>query len=43
MGWGVGGRKEKQGFALMMLDEGGFEEMLKWIVGISDAFKVSFF
>ena len=39
-GWGVGGRAEKQGFALLMLDEGDALAMLHWIVGLSDAFKV---
>ncbi|KAM0753820.1 hypothetical protein T439DRAFT_164204 [Meredithblackwellia eburnea MCA 4105] len=39
-GWGVGGRAEKQGFALLMLDEGDAYSMLNWIVGFSDAFKL---
>lgn len=39
-GWGVGGRSEKQGFALLMLESGEVDDMLRWIVGISDAFKV---
>lgn len=39
-GWGVGGRAEKQGMALLMADEGGVAAMLNWIVGLSDAFKV---
>lgn len=42
-GWGVGGRAEKQGFALLMLDEGNAMAMLQWIVGMMDAFKVRFF
>lgn len=42
-GWGVGGRAEKQAFALLMLDEGDAMAMLEWIVGISDAFKVRSF
>lgn len=41
-GWGVGGRAEKQGYALIMLEEGDYMDMLEWIVGLSDAFKVSF-
>lgn len=41
-GWGAGGRGDKQGFALVMLEEGNYRDMLYWIVGISDAFKVSF-
>lgn len=40
-GWGVGGRAEKQGYALMMLEDGDHQGMLEWIVGLSDAFKVS--
>jgi len=39
-GWGVGGRSEKQGFALLMLESGEADDMLRWIVGIADAFKV---
>ncbi|GAA6010185.1 hypothetical protein JCM11491_005381 [Sporobolomyces phaffii] len=39
-GWGVGGRSEKQGFALLMLESGEVDDMLRWIVGISDAFKL---
>lgn len=39
-GWGVGGRAEKQGYALVMLEEGGASEMLQWIVGTADAFKL---
>ncbi|KAK4051814.1 hypothetical protein OIV83_002519 [Microbotryomycetes sp. JL201] len=39
-GWGVGGRAEKQGYALLMLEEGDFMGMLEWIVGLSDAFKL---
>jgi hypothetical protein len=40
-GWGVGGRAEKQGYSLLMLEEGDYMGMLEWIVGLSDAFKVS--
>lgn len=40
-GWGVGGRAEKQGYALLMLEEGNYQGMLEWIVGLADAFKVS--
>ena len=43
MGWGVGGRAEKQGFALLMVDEGDSTTMLHWIVGLADVFKVIFF
>ncbi|KAM0788423.1 hypothetical protein ACM66B_001559 [Microbotryomycetes sp. NB124-2] len=39
-GWGVGGRAEKQGYALLMLEEGDYMGMLEWIVGLSDAFKL---
>ncbi|GAA5858489.1 hypothetical protein JCM8547_007329 [Rhodosporidiobolus lusitaniae] len=39
-GWGVGGRGEKQGFALLMLEEGGAMDMLHWIVGLADVFKL---
>lgn len=39
-GWGVGGRAEKQGFALLMLEEGNYLDMLHWVVGLADAFKV---
>ena len=39
-GYGVGGRAEKQGYAYMMLEEGSCVDMLHWIVGIADAFKV---
>ena len=42
-GWGVGGRSEKQGFALLMLESGEADDMLRWIVGIADAFKVRLF
>ena len=42
MGWGVGGRAEKQGLALLMVDEGDSTTMLHWIVGLSDVFKVGF-
>jgi CCR4-NOT transcriptional complex subunit CAF120 len=41
-GWGVGGRAEKQGMALLMADEGGCSTMLNWIVGLADVFKVIF-
>lgn len=40
MGWGVGGRAEKQGYALLMTDEGGVDGMLQWIVGLADVFKL---
>ncbi|GAA6059179.1 hypothetical protein JCM10212_005524 [Sporobolomyces blumeae] len=39
-GWGVGGRAEKQGFALLMLESGEVDDMLRWIVGTADAFKL---
>ncbi|SCV67650.1 BQ2448_5261 [Microbotryum intermedium] len=39
-GWGVGGRAERQGFALLMVEEGAAAAMLQWIVGISDVFKL---
>ncbi|BGP01263.1 hypothetical protein NBRC10513v2_002214 [Rhodotorula toruloides] len=39
-GWGVGGRAEKQGFALLMLEEGNYLDMLHWVVGLADAFKL---
>ncbi|GAA5821219.1 hypothetical protein JCM11251_004519 [Rhodosporidiobolus azoricus] len=39
-GWGVGGRAEKQGYALLMLEEGGMTEMLHWIVALADVFKL---
>ncbi|KAK4700142.1 hypothetical protein P7C70_g6109, partial [Phenoliferia sp. Uapishka_3] len=39
-GWGVGGRAEKQGLALLMLDEGDSMVMLNWIVAFADAFKL---
>ncbi|BGP14418.1 hypothetical protein JCM10213v2_002366 [Rhodosporidiobolus nylandii] len=39
-GWGVGGRAEKQGYALLMLEEGGAMAMLQWIVGLADVFKL---
>ena len=38
--WGVGGRAEKQGFALLMLEDGDALAMLQWIVCLADAFKV---
>ncbi|SCZ93519.1 BZ3500_MvSof-1268-A1-R1_Chr6-3g08712 [Microbotryum saponariae] len=41
LGWGVGGRAERQGYALLMVEEGAAAAMLQWIVGISDVFKVS--
>ena len=41
-GYGVGGRAEKQGHAYLMLEEGNSMDMLYWIVGIADAFKVRF-
>lgn len=40
-GWGVGGRAERQGFALLMPDEADANTMLQWIIGVADAFKVS--
>lgn len=43
LGWGVGGRGEKQGFALLMLEEGGVMDMLHWIVALADVFKVHLF
>ncbi|GAA6054229.1 hypothetical protein JCM3770_001402 [Rhodotorula araucariae] len=39
-GYGVGGRAEKQGHAYLMLEEGSSMDMLYWIVGIADAFKL---
>lgn len=39
-GYGVGGRAEKQGYAYMMLEEGSCVDMLHWVVGLADAFKV---
>ncbi|KDE04897.1 hypothetical protein MVLG_04655 [Microbotryum lychnidis-dioicae p1A1 Lamole] len=40
LGWGVGGRAERQGYALLMVEEGAAAAMLQWIVGISDVFKL---
>lgn len=39
-GWGVGGRTEKQGFALLKLEDRDTLEMLPWIVALTDAFRV---
>lgn len=39
-GWGIGGRAEKQGYGLLMLEEGGLLDMLHWIVALADVFKV---
>lgn len=39
-GWGIGGRAEKQGFGLLMLEDGGLIDMLHWIVALADVFRV---
>ncbi|GAA6027998.1 hypothetical protein JCM8097_001822 [Rhodosporidiobolus ruineniae] len=39
-GRGVGGRADRQGYALLMLEEGNVMDMLHWIVGLSDVFKL---
>ncbi|KAH8918626.1 hypothetical protein BT69DRAFT_1338008 [Atractiella rhizophila] len=37
---GVGGRGESQGYALLMPEDGGTLDMMRWILAILDAFKL---